>query len=662
MTAETEELRRELQALRAENAYLREREAALRESEQRYRLVTELASDYVYSMPFPSESLVPEWVSDAFYTVTGYTLEELEARGGWAAVMHAEDLEAGRAFVASLLDGQPGIHEYRILRKDGEVRWLRDYIRPVLDAGGRVVQLTGGVRDITERKRALEALSQSEARFRAMFEKHAAIMLLIDPLDGAIVDANRAAESFYGYSREQIRAMNIAQINTLPAEAVERERRRALSEAKNFFVFPHRLASGQIRTMEVHSSPIQIGTRTLLFSVLHDITERQHLEEQLLQAQKMESVGRLAGGIAHDFNNLLTGIRGFADLACMKLDPSASVLEDLQQIQGIATRAAALVRKLLAFARKERIEPRTVDLGALVRQTGGLLRRVIGEDVELVLSLEPKVGSVWIDPGQFEQVLLNLAVNARDAMPSGGTLEIEVADAVVQRSAKATAMPVPPGRYVRLVVRDTGVGIPSEILPHLFEPFFTTKGPGKGTGLGLPMCYGIVRQNRGHILVESLPGEGVAFSIYLPRTDTLPEPAAPAEPEPKRRAGDETVLVVEDEAVVRAVLVATLRKQGYKVLAAVDGIEALELAERYPGRIHLLLTDVVMPRLGGRELAREMGRLRPDARVLFMSGYAPGPAGQPELLEPGVAFLQKPFSAARVAAKVREALDAPAES
>jgi PAS domain S-box-containing protein len=394
-----------------------------------------------------------------------------------------------------------------------------------------------------------------------------------------------------------------------------------------------------------------------ILGIGRDVTERLGLEQQLRQAQKMEAVGRLAGGVAHDFNNILTAITGHAELLLEDLGHHDPRRVDVDEIRRSAERAAGLTRQLLAFSRQQVLQPKVVDLNALVLDMDKLLRRLIGEDVELATVLDPALGPVTADPGQLEQVIVNLAVNARDAMPQGGKLTLETRNIDLDESYTLEHSLVKPGPYVQLTVSDSGIGMDEETQAHAFEPFFTTKPRGQGTGLGLAMVYGTVKQSGGFIWVYSEPGHGATFKIYLPRVDAPVESTAPPAPVERPPRGSETVLLAEDEPAVRAIAQQALERQGYTVLAAPSGADALALAAQHGATIHLLLTDVVMPGMSGRDLADRLTAQRPGIRVLYISGYTDNAIVRHGMLEPGLAYLQKPFRPDALVRKVREVLD-----
>jgi two-component system cell cycle sensor histidine kinase/response regulator CckA len=408
--------------------------------------------------------------------------------------------------------------------------------------------------------------------------------------------------------------------------------------------------------VEISASPFPDGGVTAIQAVCRDISERKKLEEQYRQAQKMEAVGRLAGGVAHDFNNLLTIISGYSELLVSRFaadDPTRGLI---QEIHKAGERAALLTRQLLTFSRKAVVEPRVLDLNAVVIDTERMLRRLIGEDLSVTTVLDPALARVKVDAGQIEQVLMNLAVNARDAMPRGGKLTIETANVELDENYARLHPEARPGRYVLLAVSDTGCGMDEATQARVFEPFFTTKGPGKGTGLGLATVYGIVKQGGGHVGVYSELGRGTTFKVYLP---PAAEPAAgKVLPGPRAaRHGTETILLVEDEDAVRGITRLALQMHGYTVLEARNGREALGVCERHPGPIHLLITDVVMPDMGGREVAERLTGRQPGLRMLYLLGYTDDAVVRHGVLEAEVAFLQKPFTPAALAAKVRDVLD-----
>jgi len=390
-----------------------------------------------------------------------------------------------------------------------------------------------------------------------------------------------------------------------------------------------------------------------------DITESKRLKEQLLQAQKMEVVGRLAGGVAHDFNNLLTAINGYSELVLNFMEEDNPLRQDVAEIRKAGDRAASLTRQLLAFSRKQVLRPKVLDLNQVMDNMGKMLERLIGSDIDLVINLDSHLGRVMADPGQIEQVVLNLAINARDAMPQGGWLTIETANVDLEESYSRRQMDLQPGLYVLVKVSDTGCGMDPETRSRIFEPFFTTKEMGKGTGLGLSTVYGIIKQSGGHIAVHSKPGKGAAFKIYLPRIDDAMEPDSLASQSPEDYGGQETILLVEDEDGVRQLLSTVLKRQGFKVLEARHGADALDLSTQHEGPIHLVLTDVVMPEMGGLELAQRLQPLHPGAKVLYMSGYAENANLHQHLAGQEIYYLQKPFETIGLLQRVRQLLDAP---
>jgi two-component system, cell cycle sensor histidine kinase and response regulator CckA len=494
-------------------------------------------------------------------------------------------------------------------------------------------------------------LRDRDKKFRFLFEDNPQPMWIVDPITQNFLEINQAASKLYGYSAQEFRGLALADVDLESPPAID-----LLAEQGQPAARRHRTKSGRVIDVEVAVYEIDYGGRPALLMMLMDITGRRQLEEQLRQAQKMEAVGMLAGGVAHDFNNLLTIITGYSQLILNNLKEKDPNRHSAEQIMKAGERAAALTKQLLAFSRRQVLQLRVVDLNKLVTSMGAMLQRLIGEDIDLRLSLKPDLGRVSADPSQIEQVIMNLVVNARDAMPKGGVLTLETSNTELDSGYAHRHIAVKPGPYVMLAVSDNGSGMDSATRARLFEPFFTTKGSGKGTGLGLSTVFGIVKQSGGSVDVYSEMGKGTSFKIYLPRID---QPAA-VEPESLRkvvRRGWETVLLVEDDEMVRTLVRETLEGHGYKVLDAGGPLEARRMAEHFPGPIHLIITDVVMPKVNGRELAQQIMRRRGDMRVLYMSGYTDNAVLNSGILAGDVAFLQKPFTPGALIEKVRDVLE-----
>ncbi len=486
------------------------------------------------------------------------------------------------------------------------------------------------------------------------------------PLDAAsdpprIAFVNGAFERMTGWRREEVLGHALPMLEGLnPSwDALLRAREAgAAPESSRVELLLH-ARDGRAFWAEVDVSPIvdDAGRHSHWISIYRDITDRRLLEEQLFQAQKMDAVGRLAGGVAHDFNNVLTAIGGFSELLLTELDPGTGAYEEVQQIKAASDRASALTRQLLAFSRKQIMRPRHIDVNALIREMERLMRRIISANVNIRSVFQEPLPSVYADPMQFEQVLLNLVVNASEAMPDGGTLTIESGTALLTESYVARHHDVGAGPYVCLVVSDTGAGMDRATRERIFEPFFTTKSG--GTGLGLSTVYGIVRQTGGHIWVYSEVGVGTTFKVYLPVSSEAPDEPS-SRPSTEVLGGRETILVVEDESAVREVVRAMLERRGYTVLVAADGDQAMQLAKDYAAPIDLLLTDVVLPRSNGRRVAELLGMERPGLRVLYMSGYTEDAIAPHGALDRGVALVEKPFTDLTLARRIRERLDSPA--
>jgi two-component system cell cycle sensor histidine kinase/response regulator CckA len=631
-------------------------EQQLADSEARYRLLFQ--SNPEPMMVYDRDSLRFLAVNQA--AIAGYGYSEAQFLGMTIGDLHEPDdravVEAVRREPRAGAVTRTGI---RHRKRDGsmiDVEVLADSI----DFAGRPARLILA-RDVTQRRQLERQLQESEHKYRMLFEANAEAMYVYDLETYRILAANQAAIAQYGYSLDELLAMSILDLR--PAAEVSKletylREHPTVSELTSGWI--HRRKDGTQLEAEVVAHTIDFGGRRANLVLARDVTEQRRLEAQLRQAQKMEAVGQLAGGIAHDFNNLLTAILGSAQLALREVDRSHPVREDLEEIRRAGLRAADLTRQLLAYSRRQVVAPRVIDVNENVRALDSMLRRLIREDIALVFDLAAHPLTVRSDPGQLEQVVLNLVVNARDALPDGGRITVRTTSVTLDAHQPDNTPAAPPGPYVQLAVIDNGTGLSPEARTHLFEPFFTTKERGKGTGLGLATVYGIVKQNNGFIYVDSLPGAGTTVRVYLPPASgpvATPEPASASPPAARR--GSETILLVEDETAVRHFARRALEANGYCVLAAADGTEALTLAANHAGPIHVLLTDVVMPGIGGPELARRLSGLRPTLRVMYSSGYTDDETVRQGVRESGTAFLQKPFAPEELLQKVAEVLSAP---
>ena len=751
--------------------------------------------------------LKPRWASLAplhwstrtlgeFCEVRGQNAHNSEKPGSWADCILRKSPVVHNDFASlpqekGLPEGHPDLARFLAvpILREGEVVAVvgvgnkrTEYTEKDVDAVANLSDITW---QILEKRHTEEELEQSEALFRNLFQGHAAVKLIIDPETGEIIDANQAAEKYYGWPRETLRRMRVHDLNTLSAQEVELEIEKARNLQRVYFEFRHRRADGSIRDVEVFSSKIRVRDRDLLHSVVHDVTERRRfektlkeserkyrdlfenapigifttdsegralscnkamarilgfgspqeaverftdlqsqlyvtpsrrdrflellrekgqvenfeyqahtadgrtawlimnariasrhddgsfviegfttdiseqrdLEEQIQQSHKMESVGRLAGGVAHDYNNMLSVILGYAELAMAGVDPDKPLYGDLQEIYNAARRSTQITRQLLAFARKQTINPKVLSLNDTVEGMLKMLRRLIGEDIDLAWL--PKAGAwrVRMDPAQVDQILANLCVNARDAIGGVGKLTIETDNVTFDKAYCRDHAGFAPGDFVMLAVSDDGCGMAPETLSTIFEPFFTTKDASQGTGLGLATVYGIVKQNDGFINVYSELGKGTTFKIYLPRHLGTGEETRAASPTETPLGRGETLLLVEDEPAIMKMGLTMLEKMGYRILTAGTPSDAMRLAREFTEGIHLLITDVVMPEMNGRDLADRLITLHPGLKVLFMSGYTANVIAHHGVLEEGVNFIQKPFSAKELAFKVRGALD-----
>jgi PAS domain S-box-containing protein len=648
---------------------LRQSEDALRSSEERYRSIFEQAGAGMITTRADGSMLQ---VTPNVCTLLGYTEDEL-LRKTMNEIVHPEDVSEVIAQSNEVAVGRSPVHEmeYRLVRRDNTATWCRATTVWQLDKHKRPRYGVTMVQDISARKRAQEALARSQKRFEVLVHSIDGIVWESDALASRFTFVSRQAERILGFPvdrwlaghrfwRNQIHPDDLEYVLGALADVAESRSNRELE---------YRMMTADGRTIHIRDNVTCVEENqkiARLRGLMIDVTERKKAEEalriseeQLRQSQKMEAIGRLAGGIAHDFNNLLTAITGYGELLLRGLGEDNPLRREATEISKAAKRAADLTGQLLAFSRQQVLQPKVIDLNEVVRDLESMLRRLIGEHIHFETRLGGDVGAVKADPGQLHQVLLNLVVNARDAMSEGGTLAIETSDVDLDEEQAATLPGLRAGSFVMLAVADTGTGMDEETKARLFEPFFTTKEQGRGTGLGLSTVYGIIRQSDGHISVESRPGIGTTFRILLPRIerDQLEVPCAERVEVPEASPGTERILLVEDDEAVRDLAREVLEMNGYDVVEASNGMQALELFEADPSTIDLVVTDLVMPEMGGRDLAQKLGEQTPGLPILYLSGYTDSAVLQQGMLDPGSTFLQKPFTPAELAHKVREALD-----
>jgi two-component system cell cycle sensor histidine kinase/response regulator CckA len=624
---------------------------ALRESEERLRALESATTE---GIALHENGRIVE-VNNAFLRMFGYD-DPREVIG--RSVMEFGPPDSGPVVLEAMRSGRETPYESQGLRKDGSV-FEGELTARTAHYRGRPVRMVA-IRDITERRRAEEARLASEAGYRALVDQAIFGIYRSTPA-GRFLTVNPALVRMLGYdSAEDFLALDMNRdVYADPAARAQLLEKHAGRDFREAEVVWKRKDGHPIYvrlTVRVVRRPD--GEIECFESFAEDVTEKRALGEQLRQAQKMEAVGRLAGGIAHDFNNLLTAILSYVDFLLFSLGSDHPAREDAEEVRKAALRAADLTRQLLAFSRRQVLQPKLLDLNASVVEMEKLLRRLIGEDVVLRTNLAGGLGVVRADPSQLEQVIVNLAVNARDAMPHGGTLTIETANVEAEDVRSHGPVAVAPGRFVMLRISDTGEGMDAATQARLFEPFFTTKQHGRGTGLGLATVYGVVKQSGGYIWVSSVQGRGTSFTVHLPRVEASSASAVPTVSRRESLGGHETILLAEDDQAVRDLSKRTLAGEGYRVLEAPNGAEALALAARHDGPIHLLLTDIVMPGMSGRELAEALGATRPDTALLFVSGYTEDAIIHHGARESDIPFLQKPYTPTALLGKVRDVLDA----
>jgi two-component system cell cycle sensor histidine kinase/response regulator CckA len=654
-------------------------------AEKRFRSLVQSSSDLIITVDAGG---VMRYVSPSAERVLGYSAELLPAQYVFTYV-HPDDLDRFRAFFTRLLR-EPGFRReegYRFHHSDGS--WAELWVVGTnLLHDSSVQGIVVNCRDISAQTRAEKAHVEAETRYRTLVEQLATITYVAQlGLHGEWLYVSPQIEAILGFSPSQWLSepgLWISRVHPEDRRLVEESEDAALSGKP--FRAEYRMFRRDGTVIWVNDAAAVVhdsNGKVLLHGVIVDVSERKHLETQLRQAQKMQAVGRLAGGVAHDFNNLLTVILGYAHTIVEHCSPRADSLgrdqfrqdqgrhdqawqnevrRSAERIRSAADRATVLTRQLLAFGRRQMLEPRVLNLNSVLGEMDKVVRRLITEDIEIITRLGADLGSVKADAAQIEQVVLNLVINARDAMPEGGVLTIETSNVELDRGIAEKHVDVRSGPYVMLAISDTGTGMDAETQARIFEPFFTTKETGKGTGLGLSTVYGIVEQSEGYIWVNSEPRRGSSFKVFLPRVDEPAQAVHKPVLEPPTVRGMESILLVEDDAMVRDLAESILSNCGYSVLAPGQVQEVGSMYRKYPGRIDLLLTDVVMPGISGRELARQMTALRPDMKVLYISGYTDNAIVSKGLLDPGIWFLQKPFTPATLAAKVREVLDHPGKA
>jgi PAS domain S-box-containing protein len=632
-----------------------ERTRALRESEALYHSLVEQLPQSVFRKDAAGRFT---FANQRHCQMVGRSLEELLGKTDadfyppeLAQKYQADDrrvMETGEVFDA--------VESHRC--PSGEEMFVHVVKTPLRDPAGRIIGVQGIYWDVTDRHRAEEA----RRRLSTAMEQAAEAIVITDA-QGAIVYVNPAFEKNSGYTRQEATGQNPRFLKSGKHDAgFYKQLWGTLTRGEVWHGrFINKRKDGALYEEETTISPVRdTAGRIVNFIALKlDVTREVQLEAELRQAQKMEAVGRLAGGVAHDFNNLLTAILGYSDILLRKIPAGAPMRAEVEEIQLAGNRAASLTRQLLAFSRKQKLEPQVLDLNKVVGNLQKMLRRLIGEDIELAIEQGADLHPVLADPGQIEQVILNLTVNARDAMPDGGRLAIQTANATLSESDADRPADAKPGDYVMLAVGDTGCGMTEEVKAHIFEPFFTTKPQGKGTGLGLPTIYGIIKQSGGHITFQSEPGTGTTFRIYLPRVAKVKNGNGSLAAVGEAPGGSEVILIAEDDEGIRRLASLALQSGGYTVLVAASGLEALSLAKQHTGKLDLLLSDIIMPGIGGTLLAKTLQGSHPRMKTLFMSGYTHTTISPRELIETGAGFLQKPFTLDALARKVREVLDAP---
>ncbi len=590
-----------------------------------------------------------------------------EQQNPYTSIIHPDDLAAVEEAFGQYLTNPESIYVnvYRIVDQSGETRWVEERSWIVDDLSGSRQYVMGIVMDITRQKLVEQDQMESEQRYHAVFDNLHTVMLVVDPANGAIIDANPAAVEFYGWPKEQLLTMVMSSINTLPASQQAEAMAKVMAHTQNHFRFMHRRANGRTCDVEVYSTSITIKGKPLLYSIIHDVTDRVTAEEMRLreeqrqvQSSKMETIGQLSSGIAHDFNNLLTVITGFVDIMMEETSADSTLFSEMTEVKNASEKAAALTKQLLAFSRKQTMEKKPVDVNALIAANNKMITRLIGEDIKVEMTLAPGVLMASVDEGQLNQVMLNMATNARDAMPNGGKIRI-VTDVInITKDDISFGADASEGKYIKITLADTGAGMDEATSSRIFEPFYTTKEAGKGTVLGLSTCYGIMKQHEGWISVASTKGAGTEFYLYLPALDTPQDTSSRVTTAVTLpQGGGHTVLLVEDEMAVRRMSIKVLERFGYLVTPASDGVEALALYKDEPSRFDLVLSDVVMPNMDGLTLINHIQELNPSQKIILNSGYTDDKVDWNNIENRNITFLHKPFTVEKLITTVHQVIN-----
>lgn len=655
----TEQLRDIVSKLQDEIAERKKTEEALRKSEERYALAVQGANDGIWDRDLDTGEVYfsPRWKGMISYEDHELPNDLCE----WKSRIHTDDYDRVTNTLQWYLGGHIPVYEveYRLRAKDGSFRWIHSRGACLRDPWGNPSRIAGSHTDITYRKRIEVALRESERKYRKIFEESRDVIFVFDA-DSRLLDVNPSAQDLLGYTREELLTLDISRDIYVDMGVRENFHRMLFTEGfvKDLQVELKR-SDGEIVVVHISASVTknEEGAITGYLGTIHDMTEHKKLEQQLLHVQKMESIGLLAGGIAHDFNNLLTAISGYGETIRENVDRKNQLLRSsVEQVLHAAERARELTHNLLTVSRKQIINPKPLLINTIITEIHSFISRIIGEDIELTTKSCKRKLPVIADRGQIEQVLINLTTNARDAMSAGGRLSISASHITVNSKSKVLLGIESPGEYAVITVSDTGIGIKEKIRQKIFEPFFTTKEIGKGTGLGLSISYGIIKQHNGTITVESTPGSGAVFSIYLPLIQ-MDVPSTPAREYVPSKSGTETILIAEDEEIVRHFLTGILQRAGYSVIATANGEEAVSRFRENSSEISLVVSDVVMPKKNGREICEEIRSLSPDIKFIFISGYTADIILQKGIVEEGVEFVTKPFSKNEILQKIRNVLD-----